>query len=75
MLEVTEMEQGKAETERQTDTRTTRMETQREAELERGVELSEKRKRNTRIDIKQAGGSREMSFLSAKCRIFVVVVA
>ena len=59
----------------ETDTRTTRMETQREAELERGVELSEKRKRNTRIDIKQAGGSREMSFLSAKCRIFVVVVA
>lgn len=75
MLEVTEMEEGRAETERQTDTRTTRMETQREAELERGVELSEKRKRNTRIDIKQAEGSREMSFLSAKCRIFVVVVA
>ena len=75
MLEVTEMEEGRAETERQTDTRTTRMETQREAELERGVELSEKRKRNTRIDIKQAGGSREMSLLSAKCRIFVVVVA
>ena len=42
MLEVTEMEEGRAETERQTDTRTTRMETQREAELERGVELSEK---------------------------------
>ena len=37
--------------------------------------MSEKRKRNTRIDIKQAGGSREMSVLSAKCRIFFVVVA
>lgn len=62
MLEVTEMEEGKAETERQTDTRTTRMETQREAELERGVELSEKRKRNTRIEASRGIQRDEFSF-------------